>query len=323
MTGVQVAVVGGGPAGLSAAIAAARSGARTVLVDEQPEVGGQLRYRTAPVQLGAGPRPVAVRPSAIRTDLVAQARQAGVDLRPGTLAWGLLAANVLMVVEPSAGRSYRIRAEQIVLATGSTDLPFPFAGGSLPGVFTGRAVQILLHVHRLLPGRRVVVLGGGAEAQEVASDVRRAGGEVVLHVAPRTGAAIAAEGATGVVAVSLRGRRIPADVVAVAVGRQPDPHLALMAGCAAGHSAALGGFVPVRDDGLVTSQPGILAAGDAAGLCDIPTALAEGTLAGVSAASGLGHSADRAVAGARTALERAAPERLAAARAVPPTHVQE
>jgi sarcosine oxidase subunit alpha len=314
---IQVAVVGGGPAGLAAAIAAARSGAATVLLDEQQEPGGQLRYRLAPIPLDAGPRRIPTRPWAFRADLIGQAMQAKVDLRPGSIVWGLFADNVLTVAEPATGASYQLRAERVVLATGSTDLPFPFAGGSLPGVFSARAIQILLHVHRVRPGRRFAILGMGPEAQELADDVRQAGGEVVLQTKPAA-AAVAAEGESGVEAIWLRDRRIATDVIVVAMGRLPDPHLALLAECAAGHSATLGGVVPVRDERLTTTQPGILVAGDTAGLGEVPAMLAEGTLAGLSAAVGLGLSSDQAVAAARHALERIAPGRLAAGLAVPP-----
>jgi hypothetical protein len=194
---------------------------------------------------------------------------------------------VLSVAEPATGASYQLRAERVVLATGSTDLPFPFAGGSLPGVFSARAIQILLHIHRVRPGRRFAILGSGPEAEEVANDVRRTGGEVVLQTMPADGAAVAAEGAGSVEAIWLRDRRFAADAVVVAVGRQPDPQLALMAECAAG-------------------------------LGDVPAMAAEGTLAGLSAAAGLGLASDQAVAAARHQLERVAPGRLAGGLAVPP-----
>ena len=319
MREAQVAVVGAGPAGLSAAAAAARSGARVVLLDEQPVPGGQLRYRIAALAVGpdhGGP----VRPAALSTDLISRATDAGVDIRSRVLAWGLFGDNVLGILEGED--SFPLRAERIVLATGSTDRPLPFPGGTLPGVFSARAVQLLLHVHRVRPGRRFVVVGDGAEAAEVGEDIALAGGEVVARVSETASAGLVAEGTTGVETVAVEGRRQAAEVVVVAVGRQPDPQLALMAGCAAGHSAELGGFVPIRDADLRTSVPGIFVCGDGAGICDVPTALAEGRLAGLAAAASLGLAPATEVAPARDALGRLAPDRLTAAARLTPTYAQ-
>lgn len=317
MRRTEIAVVGGGPAGMSAAIAAARAGAQTVLLDENPTLGGQLRYRVAEVVDDQGGTLSA---PALLARLLDEVAAAGVDARPGSLAWGLFEDNVLTVVDETD--SYQLQAERIVLATGSTDLPFPFAGGSLPGVFSARAVQILLHQHRVLPGRRFVVLGA-AEAAEVADDIRLAGGEVVATFDPMGDSALVrAEGRDGIRSVTLNGRRHATEIVVVALGRQPDPALALMAECAAGYASELGGFVPVRDDRLHTSDPRILVAGDAAGICDVPTALVEGRLAGLSAAVALGHGDETLLAGARQALDAAAPGRLAVARDLAATFVQ-
>jgi sarcosine oxidase, subunit alpha len=279
---VRVAVVGGGPAGLAAATAAADAGARVGLFEENPTPGGQLRYRIAE-QPGVGERPL--RAPALAEGLVADARAAGVDLRTGAVAWGLFAGNVLGVVE--RGVAYHLEAERIVLATRSTDLPFPFPGGSLPGVLTGRALQILLHVHRVLPGQRFAVVGTGWEAREVAVDVELAGGTVVAWIDPAADA-IVARGDRGVSRLWVGADERDVDAVVVAVGRQPDVELALMAGCDAGYFAALGGLVPLRDDDLRSSVHGLFIAGDAAGVCDVATAVAEGRFAGRSAAASLG-----------------------------------
>jgi len=273
----RIAIVGGGPAGLSAAIAAARSGASTILFDEQPELGGQLRYRIATVPLGHGPRPASVRPSVIRADLMRQAQVAGVDLRPNTLVWGLFTDNVLGLSGPDGADQMTV--ERVVLATGSSDLPLPFPGGSLPGVFSARALLLLLHVHRVLPGQRFVVIGGSDWAEEIAEAITVAGGAVVARHDPATSsAAVRAYGTTGVQAVTIGDRRYDADIVVIATGRQPDPQLALMAECDLAYRADLGGFVPARDARLVSSARTILVAGDAAGLCEVPLALAEGLL---------------------------------------------
>lgn len=319
MNAVEVAVVGGGPAGLSAAIAAARAGARVALLEENRSLGGQLRYRIAALP-GLEPR---VRfPSDLAESLIGEARGAGVDLRPGAVAWGLFAGPVLAVSDGPS--SSQIEPSQIVLATGSTDLPFPFLGGSLPGVLTARATQILLHVYRVLPSRRFAVVGTGTEADELCRDVVAAGGEIVVRIDPELdGQDLAAEGAEGVRALTIAGNRYEVETIVVAIGRQPDAELALMADCEAGYDPRLGGLVPLRDADLRTSIPGILVAGDAAGVCNVATALAEGTFAGLSAAAALGLISEADLDAARRVYHEAAAHRAADAaslRAVP-THV--
>ncbi|MDP9358059.1 MAG: NAD(P)/FAD-dependent oxidoreductase [Chloroflexota bacterium] len=316
----DVAVVGGGPAGLSAAIAAGRGGARTVLLDENRTLGGQLRYRLTEVVRGTGGQ--SLRPMALAAKLLADAEDAGVDVRPSSLAWGLFEGKVIAVT--GLTDSYHLRAEAVVIATGSTDLPFPFVGGSLPGVFSARAVQLLLHKHRVLPGRRFVVLGGGSEAVEVAADIRLAGGDVVAVFDPIDNHdAVVAEGRDGIRTVTLGGTRYDADILVIAVGRQPDAALAFMAGCAGGYAASLGGFVPARSDALCTSVDGIVIAGDAAGICDVAVALAEGRLAGTSAAAQVTRGAGRDLEGIREPYAALARERIAATAALQPVFAQE
>ena len=284
MSDVQVAVVGGGPAGLSAATAAARAGARTRLFDEQTAPGGQLRYRIASLPHLEPPLDL---PPRLAERLIGDARDAGVEMHPNAVVWGLFPGPVLAVAGPDD--SYHLPADQIVLATGSTDLPFTFPGCSRPGVMTARGLQILLHIHRILPSRRYAVIGAGAGADEIQRDIELAGGRVVVRIDPgRDGASLAAEGEDAVRALIVAGERHEVEVAVIAVGRQPDCELALMAECDAGFSAAHSGFVPLQDHNLRTSVPGILVAGDAAGICDVATAIAEGRFAGLSAAAALG-----------------------------------
>jgi thioredoxin reductase len=318
MRRTQIAVVGGGPAGLAAAAAAAGTGAEVVLFDENPMLGGQLRYRIAEVSMwGSDP----IRPHQLAESAIVDARAAGVELRTGAVVWGLFAGPILAV--STAGASFRIAAERIVLAIGSTDLPFPFAGGTLPGVMTARAVQLLLHLHRVLPGRRFAVIGARSEAVEVADDIAAAGGEVVVRIDPDLpDQAIVAEGEDGVRRIITGGRTDEVDAVAVAVGRQPDAELALMAECEAAYDAQLGGFVPLRDPHLRSSVPGIMIAGDCGGVCDVPTAFEEGRLAGLSAASSLGLVDEEALRPARSVFRAGAAERARAVAALVATAVR-
>jgi thioredoxin reductase len=317
MKAAQIAVIGGGPAGLSAALAAAKTGAQTVLLDEQPAVGGQLRYRVA--ELAAGPYGT-IRPMALAERLITETTAAGVEIFVGSVVWGFFDGNILTVITGDA--SYQLQAERVVFATGSTDLPFPFAGGSLPGVFTGRAMQLLINRHRVLPGRRFVVVGAASEADEVADDIRLAGGEVVARIDQPDPTQNSASGPQGIEAVTIDGETHEADIVVIAVGRQPDPELALMAECAVGFNEALGGWTPVRNEQLQTSQPAIWVAGDVAGICDVETALAEGTYAGVAAASSLGFGDDEALEQARAAYESVAADRIQQAANLGPAYAQ-
>lgn len=282
MIAVDVAVVGGGPAGMGAAVAAARAGASTMLFDEQTALGGQLRYRIAMQRAEDGDR----RPSAIAARLLAELDASGADVRAWATVWGLFADNVLGVAE--AGAAFAVRARCVILATGSTDLPLPFAGGSLPGVMTARALQILLHVERVRPGRRFAVIGSGGIAEEIADDIASAGGEVVATDPGDAPDRLRAEGARGVIRLHIEGRAFETDCVVLAMGRQPDIRLAQMAEAPTAFAADLGGFTTVADASLCASLPGLLVAGDGAGICTVAEALAEGRYAGVGAAASLG-----------------------------------
>lgn len=316
MSRAQVVVVGGGPAGLCAAITAAQAGAGVVLFDEQDALGGELRHRVWLHHLPGEPE--ALHPARLRAALVERATAVGVDLCPGCLVWGAFDGPVLGVTTP-AGAS-EVVPERVVLATGSTDLALPFPGGTLPGVWSARAVQILVNRHRLLPGRRFAVVGGAGEGAEVAADIRQAGGVVV--VVAGAGAVVAAEGGDGVRAVVVDGESFAVDVVVVAAGRQPDLGLAQMAGCPVAVDQELGGWFPVVDERMRAGDSPWFVAGNAAGACDLAVAASEGRLAGIAAAESLGLVEPAAVEAALAKRLPAVVGRAAARRAAAPRFVQ-
>lgn len=287
---VQVAVVGAGPAGLAAAAAAANAGAKVVVLDENDSPGGQLRYRRDERSTGA-------------TSLIAEVTRAGADIRTGAVVWGVFAGRQLGVQH--AGRSTTIQADRIILATGSVDRSVAFSGGSLPGVLSARGLLILLHVHGVRPGRRFAIVGsdGGAELRAA---IERAGGEIVATVDSFAGLRVS--GQEGVERLEIAGRIHGVDIVVVAAGRLPDWELAQMAECPAGYSEALGGFVPALDDAMRTGVDGILIAGDCAGVCGVDEAVADGRLAGATAAADLGFRVD--LDAARSAHRANCPNRM-------------
>lgn len=302
MKQVDVAVVGAGPAGIAAALAAAESGANTVLIDENPDVGGQLRWRLSPtmsddIGLGveAAPGPTVARQLSERLQAASN-----LTIATGTVAWGLFENNVLGI--STDGGADEVRAESIVLATGSTDITHPFPGWTLPGVLTVRAVQIFMHVHRVLPGRNWAILGDTPEADEIAEDLERAGTQVLLRVTDVE--QVRASGTNRLAHVEQGDEVVEVDGLAIALGRQPDPELAIQAKAEAAFSWQLGGYTARRTATGETSVPGVYVAGDAAGIGSLPEIVAEGRLAGLAAAG----AGDAEISKARNPLDQIATE---------------
>jgi D-hydroxyproline dehydrogenase subunit alpha len=279
----RVVVVGAGPAGLAAATAAAVAGASVLLLEERPEPGGRLRHRVQPV--AAAPGANAERPDQLAERLVDGARSAGVEVWTDAVVVGCFADHELLIVEDGLG--VRVTPNALVIATGSTDLPYPFPGATFPGVFSGGGLQILLNQYRVRPGRRFAVIGGGVDAEELAVDIMLAGGDIVWSgIAPAP--FLQADGERGVYRLTVGQDAHAVDAIAISVGRQPDPALATMAGTPLAFSAALGGLIPLIDGRLRSPAGNLYVAGAAAGVGSVAASLAEGRLAGIAAAASLG-----------------------------------
>ena len=163
-----------------------------------------------------------------------------------------------------------------------------------------------MHRHRVLPGRRFAVIGG--HGAEIVADLERSGGEVVVRVPESLMDRIAATGASGIERLTVNGTNHDVDAIVLALGTTPDPRLAIMAECAVLHDRSLGGFVPVRDVNLRTSNERIYVAGEMAGACDLGVSVAEGRIAGLAAAASLGLASDADVVRARLDLDAIAPQ---------------
>jgi thioredoxin reductase/bacterioferritin-associated ferredoxin len=153
----DVAVVGAGPAGLAAAANCARAGLMTVLFDEQASPGGQI-YRA----ITATPLK---RDTILGADywsgakLVRDFLASGAQYVPRATVWSLTREREIGVLV--AGSARILRAEQVILATGTLERPFPVLGWTLPGVMTVGAAQILLKSSGLVPRGRTVLAGCG------------------------------------------------------------------------------------------------------------------------------------------------------------------
>jgi NADPH-dependent 2,4-dienoyl-CoA reductase/sulfur reductase-like enzyme len=169
----DLVIVGAGPAGLAAAVTATSLGIATVVLDEQGAPGGQI-YRD--VERAAGsPMLLSVlgEDYALGLDLVRRFRACGADYRPRTAVWQI--DRDLTVHARGPGGLSRIRARQVLLATGALERPMPVPGWTLPGVMTCGAAQVLLKSAMLVPAGRVVIAGSGPLLYLVAAQLARAG----------------------------------------------------------------------------------------------------------------------------------------------------
>jgi len=230
-THCDVLVVGAGPAGLAAALAAAESGARVILCDEQAELGGSLLSEWS-IEID-GVSAAAWLAEAVRT-LAASPR---VTLLPRTQAFGYFAQNFVALAErltdhlakpePSAPRErlWQVRAKHVVLATGAIERPVVFPDNDRPGIMLADAARTYVNRYGVRCGSRAVVVAACDSGYATALDFRRAGVDVAMIVDPRPSGGSALSGAvkaagiaveTGTTVIATRGRQ---RVSAVQIGR--------------------------------------------------------------------------------------------------------
>ncbi|MDA3922955.1 MAG: sarcosine oxidase subunit alpha family protein [Salinisphaera sp.] len=199
----DVLVVGGGPAGLAAAQRAASAGARVILVDENPAFGGSLLSgRDAPDNHVDGRS----NRDWIANTVAELAAMPDVRLLTRTTAFGNYDHNFIGLMEdrgdylgqPAAHgvrhRLWRVRARQVVLATGALERPLVFGNNDRPGVMTASAVSIYINRYGVTPGYRAVVFTNNDSAYGTALDLHAAGIDVaaVVDVRRRPSGALAA-----------------------------------------------------------------------------------------------------------------------------------
>ena len=317
----DVLIVGTGPAGLAAAVAAGASGARVILCDEQAEMGGSLLDgRTAKIDGRAADR-------WLGETLSGLAQLPNVMLLPRTTAFGYFPHNNIglcqrltdhlatLPADAPRERLWQVRAREVVLATGAIERPLVFPGNDRPGVMLASAARTYLNRYGVLVGSRVVVVAGSDAAYEAAFDLAAAGVTIEAIAETRTdanGPAAAAArqsglpiraratvlGTRGRLRVSSillgevladgsvrRGATIPCDTVLMSGGFTPTVHLFSQSRGKLAWNAEQQVFVPG------TSAESERSAGACRGVDGLLAALTDGAAAGAAAAQAAGRRA--------------------------------
>lgn len=191
----DIAVIGGGPAGITAARVAASSGASVVLIDDAPSLGGHF-FKELPSNF----RSLARRRQQKKLEELKYLREtlsnSGVRVLLGARVWGIFdemgltlgkqinphRTNFQLQLDASPQGISSIRTRFLILSPGVYDRPVPFPGWELPGVVTPGAVQMQLEKQGLLPGQRVLVGGSGPLQLLVAAELVRHGVDVVAVI---------------------------------------------------------------------------------------------------------------------------------------------
>jgi len=318
---VEIMVIGGGPAGLCAALSASALGARVLLVERDDVAGGQLVKQThkffGSEKQYAGDRGIHI------GEMLVEKVQADfkIDILTDSTVLGIYEDGVVTVLHDE--KHIKVKPERIIIATGAAEKFLAFPGNDFPGVYGAGAVQTLMNVSGIKPAGRVLMVGAGNIGLIVSYQLKQAGVEVVaviegqseiggylVHASKIRRAGIPVltshtileafgngqvEGAL-ITEIDERWQPIPGteqkvacDTVCLAVGLTPLTELAWQAGCEIAYIRELSGHVPIVDENLETTCPGIYCAGDVSGIEEASSAMVEGRLAGINAAAGLGY----------------------------------
>ena len=322
---VEIMVIGGGPAGLCAARAAADAGAHVLLAERDELPGGQLVKQTHKF-FGSERQYAGDRGIFIGQMLVEEvANHPNIEVLTDATVLGIYEDGVVTVLKDN--KHLKFRPVKTIVATGAAEKFLTFPNNDLPGIYGAGAVQTLMNVGGVKPADRVVMVGAGNIGLIVSYQMLQAGVEVVsvVEAAPNIGgflvhaAKLRRAGVPirtgwtvkeaygdgkleGVILCQLDEKwqpvpgteeNVPCDTLCLAVGLTPLAELCWQAGCHMEFIRELSGHVPVTDENLMTSVEGIYAAGDVSGIEEASSAMVEGRLAGYAAAASLGYDTER------------------------------
>lgn len=343
----DVAIVGAGSAGLCAAYQAASAGADVLVIDENKRPGGQL-FKQIHKFFGSKEHQAGTRGYVIGEQLLEKVKKSGARVMLDSLVYGLVPEMIDGEEEDgelhigmgviSNGVNYSVKAKKIIIASGAKENYMAFPGSTLPGVMGAGAAQTMVNVNRVLPGKKILMVGSGNVGLIVSYQLMQAGAEVVgiVEGAPRIGGYGVHAGkirragvpifvghtikrvfgeqeveGVEIAALDEKWNMIPGteqtfevDTVCLAVGLNPMTELVWMAGCKFDFIPQFGGHVPLHDGNMETTVKGVYVAGDVTGVEEASSAMEEGNMAGVAAAEALGYLSQEDAAGRKEEIRR-------------------
>ncbi|MFO0994112.1 MAG: sarcosine oxidase subunit alpha family protein [Hyphomicrobiales bacterium] len=303
----DVLVIGAGPTGLMAALAAARSGARVILADENAALGGSLLNEQEEIDGKSGV-------DWAKGTIAELASLPNVTLMPRTTIFGWYDDNIFGAVErvndhvavppvhEPRQRYWRFIAKRAILATGAEERPITFGGNDLPGVMTASAMRTFANHYGVAAGRSIAVFTNNDSGYRTARDLDRLGVHVEVVIDSRKDAKADAGSIPvlkGGLVVNVKGGKrvsgieladhttITCDALAMSGGWSPIVNLACHKGAKPKWNETIAAFVPPDVGAAFT------AAGSARGLMKLSECLADGARQGSEQARALGFDSNR------------------------------
>jgi sarcosine oxidase subunit alpha len=310
----DICVIGGGPAGLEAAIAAQELGARVTIVDDNPSLGGQLIKQTHKF-FGSKAHYCGVRGFNIAHLLTDKVSQLGINVIGSATVVGYYDNDTLGVL--TQDHLFALKAKRYIFATGASENMLAFENSDLPGVYGAGAVQTMMNEYGVIPGKRALVIGSGNIGLIVPYQLLQAGVDVaaIVEILDKVGGyyvhaakiqragvplylkhtVIEAQGDECVEAAIITQvgdnfecllgteKTVECDMILIAIGLSPLCELLYHAGCRIDYIPELGGHVPYHNADMMTSRSHIFVCGDLACIEEASTAMLEGKIAGAKA----------------------------------------
>ncbi|MBA7693778.1 Hydrogen cyanide synthase subunit HcnB [subsurface metagenome] len=310
----DICIIGGGPAGLEAGIVAKELDANVIIIDDNPVLGGQLIKQTHKF-FGSKAHYCGVRGIDIAKILTDMVDELKIDVLNNATVVGYYDDDTLGVLKED--KLFPIKAKIYIFAAGASENMLVFENSDLPGVYGAGAVQTMMNVYGVVPGKRALVIGSGNIGLIIPYQLLQAGVEVaaIIEILDKIGGyyvhaakikragvpiylrhtIIQAKGKDCVEAAvitqvgdkfeNLKGteKTIECDMILIAIGLSPLCELLYQAGCRIDYVPELGGNVPYHNENMMTSKSHIFVCGDLACIEEASTAMLEGKIAGAKA----------------------------------------